>query len=277
MPVTITTQKPDRVPSTIQFPYTDMSDAIVVAEGLLKGGGVPLSRDQLAAAVGLAPGGGGFATKVATARTFGVLETVAGKYQLTELGYEIVEASRQAEAKVKAFMNVELFKRAYDEFKGKLLPPRPHGLDAAFISFGVTAKNARHARLAFEKSARLAGLYPSGNEDRLVMPFGAPAAMSVGQGQVTVDLGVGVPALKDGDVGENLGFGDRVDAQIIRAGGIHKSILGMLEELPPPKTKWNKSEQADWLDAMATLFQVIYKNEEVGLVEVKFTPVEIKF
>lgn len=165
-----------RVPSTIQFPYSDMSDAVAVAEGLLKGGGVPLSRDQLAAAMSLAPGGGGFATKVATARTFGVLESVAGKYQLTELGHEIVDAGRQAEAKVKAFLNVELFKRTFDEFRGKLLPPRPNGLEAAFINFGVTAKNVRHARLAFEKSARMAGLYPGGNEDRLVMPFGLPTS-----------------------------------------------------------------------------------------------------
>lgn len=167
-------KKFERVPSTIQFPYTDMSDAIAVAEGLLKGGGVPMSRDQLAAAMGLAPGGGGFSTKVSTARMFGVAEVVSGKYQLTDLGFEIVDAGRQADAKVKAFLNVELFKRTYDEFRGKLLPPRPHGLDKAFITFGVTAKNVRHARLAFEKSARMAGLYPSGNEDRLVMPFGTP-------------------------------------------------------------------------------------------------------
>lgn len=173
MPVTINVkEKADRVPSTIQFPYSDMSDAIAVADGLLKGGGVAMSRDQLAAAMGLAPGGGGFATKIATARIFGVLDSAGGKYQLTELGHEIVDPSRQAEAKVTAFLNVELYKRAYDEFRSKLLPPRPHGLDAAFISFGVTAKNVRFARLAFEKSARMAGLYPGGNEDRLVMPFG---------------------------------------------------------------------------------------------------------
>lgn len=170
-------RKPPRVPSSIQFPYTDLSDAIAVAEGLLKGGGVALSRDQLAAAMNMSPGGGGFATKVATARTFGVIDSSSGKYQLTELGDEIVDPSRHADAKVRAFMTVPLYKRIYDEFRGKLLPPRPHGLDKAIISFGVTEKNARHARLAFEKSARLAGLYPGGNEDRLVMPFGGPVSI----------------------------------------------------------------------------------------------------
>lgn len=169
-------RKAPRVPSSIGFPYTDMSDAILVAEGLLKGGGVALTRDQLAAAMNMAPGGGGFATKVATARTFGVIDSASGKYELTELGFEIVDASRQAEAKIKAFLNVPLFKKIYDEFRGKLLPPRPHGLEKAIINFGVTEKNARHARGAFERSARIAGFYPGGNEDRLVMPFGIPTS-----------------------------------------------------------------------------------------------------
>lgn len=31
---------------SVTFPYSDLSDAISVAEGLLKGGGVALSRDQ---------------------------------------------------------------------------------------------------------------------------------------------------------------------------------------------------------------------------------------
>lgn len=251
----------ERVPSKIQFPYSDLSDAISVAEGLLKGGGVPLSRDQLAAAMGLAPGGGGFATKIATARTFGILESVAGKYQLTELGYEIVDASRQAEAKVKAFMNVELFKRTFDEFRNKLLPPRPHGLDAAFISFGVTAKNTRFARPAFEKSARLAGLYPGGNEDRLVMPFGP----------------VGPPTfIADDSKTPLMSFAAEQPAAAPTPppvmSSLHASIAGMLEELPPPKSEWSKVEQADWLDALAGMFRVIYKSADRGEIEVSYKP-----
>ncbi|HEY1214504.1 MAG TPA: hypothetical protein VGE93_12795 [Bryobacteraceae bacterium] len=179
MPVTINGEsvgRAKRVASAIQFPYSDMSDALNVSEGLLKGGGVSLTRDQLAAAMGLAPRGGGFATKIATAKMFGVIDTNGGKYELTDLGFEIVDASRQGEAKIKAFLNVPLYKRIYDEFRGKLLPPRPHGLERAIVNFGVTEKNARQARQAFERSARIAGFYPGGNEDRLVIPFGVQAA-----------------------------------------------------------------------------------------------------
>jgi len=255
----------ERIPSTIQFPYSDLSDAIAIAEGLRKGGGVALSRDQLAAAMGLAPGGGGFATKVATARTFGVLESVAGKYQLTEIGHDIVDPSRQAEAKIRAFMNVELFKRTYDEFRGKLLPPRPTGLDAAFINFGVTAKNVRHARLAFEKSARIAGLYPGGNEDRLVMPFGAPANAAPVEEEPADSKQAMVASLITGGPPRAYASSSQSANR-----GIHPSILGMVEELPPPKSDWSMADQADWLKALATMFRVIYKSDDFGSIEIKF-------
>jgi hypothetical protein len=162
--------------STIAFPYGDLGDAIKIAEGLLKGGGVAMTRDQLGAAMGQASGSGSFNTKVNTARTFGVMETSGGKYQLTELGFEIVDPARQREAMITAFLNVELYRRTYEEFKGKRLPPRPHGLERAFQTFGVAPKQTDKARWAFEKSARMAGFFPNGDEDRLVMPFGvAPA------------------------------------------------------------------------------------------------------
>lgn len=162
--------KAKRVASAIAFPYSDLADAISVAEGMRNGGGVALTRDQLAAAMGLAPRGGGFATKIATAKLFGLVDTAGGKYELTDLGYEIMDAARHQEAKVSAFMNVPLYKRIYDEFRGRLLPPKPHGLEKAIVNFGVTEKLARTARQPFERSARLAGLFPNSNEDRLVMP-----------------------------------------------------------------------------------------------------------
>ena len=96
------------------------------------------------------------------------------------------------------------------------------------------------------------------------MPFGfneTPSAVSSSDTQVKSIVTAPVGATHDD--GKAPGGGSAIPA-------IHKSILGMLDELPPPKTKWNKSEQADWLDAMATLFQVIYKSEDRGEISVAF-------
>jgi hypothetical protein len=174
MAVTINGEPASKGRSTIAFPYGDLSDAVRIAEGLLKGGGVAMTRDQLAAAMNQAPGSGSFNMKVNTARTFGVLDSSAGKYQLTELGFEIADPARQKEAMARAFLNVELYRRTFEEFRGKRLPPRPHGLERAFVTFGVAPKQATNARLAFEKSARMAGFFPNADEDRLVEPLVVP-------------------------------------------------------------------------------------------------------
>ncbi len=183
MEIIKTTLTKGRSTSDISFPYSDIGDGVKVAEGLLKGGGTALTRDQLAAAMGQTPGSGSFNTKVNTARTFGILETSGGKYQLTELGFEIVDPNRQREALITAFLNVPLYRKVYEEFRGKRLPPRPHGLERAFVTFGVAPKQTQKARLAFEKSARIAGFYPGGDEDRLVMPFGPNTGITLSGGE----------------------------------------------------------------------------------------------
>ena len=158
------------------------------------------------------------------------METIAGKYQLTELGFEIVDPAQQKDAMVRAFLNVELYKKVFDEFKGKQLPPRPHGLEAAFVRLGVRPKQKDRARTAFDKSARAAGFFPNGNEDRLVMPFGMSNGMTLSGGgdEDALDGGITVvPATPTVPVHPS-------------SPGIHKSILGMLDELPPSKTEWEQ-------------------------------------
>jgi len=120
-----------------------------------------------------AAGSGSFNSKVNTARMFGVMDSATGRYQLTDLGFEIVDPARRSDAMVRAFLNVELYRKTYDDFRGKRLPPRPLGLERTFVNYGVAPKQAKTARVSFEKSARLAGFYPNGDEDRLVMPIGS--------------------------------------------------------------------------------------------------------
>ena len=94
-----------REQSTIQFPYGDLSDAISVAQGIIKCGGRPTAPDQLAAAMGHAPTSGGFKTKIASARTFGAIETVRGQYHLTDLGFGLTDRNLEKRSRADAFLN----------------------------------------------------------------------------------------------------------------------------------------------------------------------------
>jgi hypothetical protein len=39
----------------------------------------------------------------------------------------------------------------------------------------------------------------------------------------------------------------------------------MVSELPAPKSEWSKAEQADWLEALATMFRVIFPEIPLSL------------
>lgn len=230
--------------SEIQFPYVDLEGAIDVAKAIISKGGVPLERDQLAAALGLVANSGNYSIRTAAAKQFGLTETFAGKTQLTPLGYEILDPPRAASAKVRAFLEVPLYKRVYDEYRGKQLPPRPHGLESAFVSFGVAPKQKDKARQVFERSARMAGFFPTASEDRLVAPAVADdeedsnSSSFSPAGSATLSV---VPAP--------------------RTPRHHPFIEGLLERLPPPDTDWPADRQAKWLEAAANIFSLLYKSD----------------
>ena len=246
--------KQARDQSTIQFPYGDMSDAIAVAQGIMKCGGVPCDADQLAAALQQAPTSGNFRLKIATARTFGVIETKQGKYQLTDLGFAIVEKGRERAAKVEAFLKVPLYKRVYDEFRNKQLPPRPAALERAFEGFGVAPKQKVRARQAFDRSAQQAGFFDHGNRDRLVRPVGVGTISGVSEdnGNPDEDQTPDEPVERGGGDSGGGGGGKRT---------LHPFIQGLLDTLPEQGTLWTVEGRAAWLQAAAQNFTLIYKGE----------------
>ena len=236
-----------REQSTIGFVYMDLEAAITVAAAMIGAGGVALSRDQLAGVMNLSAGSGNFVTKVATARAFGLIATVGGKYELTNLGFAIVDKDekRQRAARAESFLNVPLFKRTYEEFKTKQLPPRPHGLEQAFVKFGVAQKQKTNARLAFERSARQAGYFNSG-EDRLIEP---------------IVVGNIIPAEhpREDDAVER---GTASTAISAASKALHPFIQGLLDALPEPGTNWALEGRAMWLQAAAFNFNLMYKGGE---------------
>jgi hypothetical protein len=232
--------------SSISFPYSDMESGITVARAILGAGGVALTRDQLAGVMNLAVGSGNFVNKIATARIFGLVGNVGGKYELTNLGFSIVDTDekRQKAARAEAFLNVPLYKRAYDEFRGKQLPPRPHGLEQAFVKFGVASKTKNIARLIFDKSATQAGFFPNG-PDRLIEPIVGATVMP--RMQAVADVG-------DDDVTQS-GAGTRASD----TSGMPPFVQVLVNNLPEAGTNWAIEGRAKWLQAAAAMFELIYK------------------
>lgn len=246
--------KPKRVAiqSTISFPYRDLESGISVAQAIHNAGAVSLTTDQLAGVMGLQAGSGNFVLKAGTARIFGLVTYSAQKYELTDLGFEISEKDdkRQKAARAKAFLTVPLYRRVYDDFKGRQLPPRL-GLEQAFVRYGVSIKQKVAARQAFEKSATQAGFFNAA-QDRLVEPIivGTPSPERSRQAVDVIDF-----------TDEN---NPPASAPITRTkpnDGLHPFIQGLLDTLPPPQTAWTVEGRAKWLQAAANIFDLIYTGD----------------
>jgi hypothetical protein len=234
--------------SSIGFPYRDLDTAISVATAIMGAGGVALTTDQLAGVMNLTAGSGNFVMKTATARIFGLVSYATGKYELTNLGFAIVDKDDriQRKARAEAFLNVALYKRVYEEFKGKQLPPRPTGLEQAFIRFGVSPKQKDAARVTFDKSAIQAGFFVNG-PDRLIEPI----------------VGGSVPPpprapIQNDDGGNGGGKRPAEDDDTPNVSGFHPFVQGLLDTLPEPKTNWTVEGRAKWLQAAANIFDLIY-------------------
>ena len=106
------------------FPYNGLDDAIKVAEGVFGVGGGACGLDALAVKLDHATvNSGTFGQKIATAVIFGVVVKDGQDLKLTDLGYRIIDAQQAAQAKVDAFLGVPLYRRIYDFYRGRTLPP----------------------------------------------------------------------------------------------------------------------------------------------------------
>lgn len=248
--------KATREVSTIGFPYLDLDDGIAVAKAMLAAGGVPLDRDQLASQMGQVPTSGNFNMKLSAARLFGLIDSPSGKYQLTPLGFEILDPARERAAKAAAFLQVPLYRRLYDEFKGKMLPPRPVALENTFVSYGVARKQKDKARHAFERSARIAGYFANGSEDRLVAPV-------VGRSDADQES---AKAVEPPAAAENSGRPPATKMDPL--------VKALFDRLPKTeegvKTPWPVAERGRWLQAANLIFDMIYEGDD-GDVDIRFS------
>ncbi len=229
--------------STIGFPYMGLDAAIELARAIHDN----VSRgdcddNQLAAWSGQSAKSSTFRVQVSAARTFGLLEGEGGTHRLTPLGLSIVDPGQEREAKVRAFMNVPLFKAIYDEYKAGTVPP-PMAVERDMARLGVSEKQTGRARVSFEKSAELAGFFEHGR-NRLVMPGLAavqPSKPAATQKELTVRDETQVPAAS--------------------GGGLDPVIAALIQKLPRNKEPWPADQRVTWLQMIAMSFDLAYGPE----------------
>lgn len=243
--------------SETPFPYLDLDAAVTVAKAVYARAGIsscPL--DELAAQMNVTTSGGSFRLKTSAARMFGFVEKDGqSALKLTDLGCRLVSPESETEAKVAAFLQVPLYNQIYEKYRGKLLPPTK-ALEREMQTMGVALTLTDKARHAFQRSARQAGYFNSG-EDRLVRPrsAGGPATPAETLDQVAADK----PAPEqEQDHRRNGGGGGSGGGG---GGAYHPFIQGLLQTLPEPGTLWTVEGRAAWLQAAAQNFTLIYKGE----------------
>jgi len=173
-----------------------------------------------------------------------LIDTAQGRATLTQSGRDVLDNSgKEHAARVAAFLNVELFRVLYDQFKGNVLPPPP-AIARQIEQLGVSPKQKERARQTFMKSAQYAGFIDP-TTGRFVKPGIPQKDEGIGQRQQDEPSGGG---------GGSGGEPPQIDP----------IIQGLLARLPKSGEVWPEAERKLWLDLLAGSFKLIYKDKEAG-------------
>ena len=214
---------------------------MAVAAAIHDNFGLSCDLDQLAGAMHHTISGA-FRNKVATASTFGLIETSRGGVTLTDLGSRALDPHTEAAAAAEAFLTVPLYQAVYDKFRGRQLPS-DQGFESEIARLGVSAKVASKARQALQRSAEQAGFFRHGR-DRLVQPSLAS-----------------MPAVATTEVRDEpppSGF-PGPSAPVPTPGPQHPMLVGLWQELPDPKSgDFGTEKQTQWLEAAKVVLKLLY-------------------
>jgi hypothetical protein len=255
-----------RARGTIAFPYGDLSDAEELAGAVGAHFGTQCTLDQLAAVLGHQNiASGGFRSKIATAKVFGVIDAERGQalIVLTELGRRIVQPTLAAQARVTTFLTVPLYRAIYEKYRGYTLP-RETALEHELVQLGVPDKQKDKARQALVRSAEQANMFSHGR-DRLVVPGGLSDSTS----GVTLAPPTLSSTGKDAPITEDLQQeppSSVIPGPRFYGGGFpsdtHPLIQGLFQTLPTPGMAWPKERREKWLDTARAIFELLFTKPE---------------
>lgn len=249
----------ERERSTIEFPYTDLENAIEVVKGVHNAGGTACEYEQLAAELNMESKGGSFRLRVNGAKTYGLISSErGGRITMNDLGRQIIDSQTERAARRDAFLSVELFAKVFEQFNGSPLPPQA-ALERVVEGMGVGPKVKDRARQVLLRSAKQAGFFDA-RADRLVKPSirqelqdqsgASPQGQAIDESKKPGIQADGVGAHGGGGGGDGGSGGQR-----------HPLIQGLLMTLPEPGSAWDPDARKNWLTMANSIFTMIYAGD----------------
>ncbi len=241
------------------FPYYHLDGCAEIVANVHALGGGSCGWDQLAAWMGRSSTSGNFRQNMNATRMFGLLDYKNKRIQLTQQGNQLLIPELVRQTKVEAFLEVSVFRQAYERLKGTILPTGP-AIENALTEIGVTASQAPRARQVFLRSARDAGFFEI-NPDRLVKPVISESSTDEPS----------APADEEVQLSREL-TPQRDPSQGIR---VHSLIRALLEQLPEEGSEWEPMRCVMWLQGLLISLGMIYSNfDDLRRIEVTFHPGE---
>lgn len=256
--------------SSVAFPYFSLEKSIDVPKQIHERAGGRCGRGQLAGLLGYSGvKNGGFLTRMSAAKLFGLIEEHGDTITLTDRARKIISPVRPADAeqaKLDAFMAVELYRKVFEDFDGHTLPSAD-GLSNLFLTqYKIVPNQVAPALRNLMESADSAGLFKvAGNRSKLIRPIirndGAPSSTpspppspenSTETSQENSASGKG--GTKNGSNGNGHSGPD--------LSGVHPALVGLIQNLPPVGSKLGPKRRAALIDAFKHTINFIYPEEE---------------
>lgn len=193
-------------------PRNTLADSVLVAKLIHERSGGASTLEELASYLNYSgTNNGAFKARIYAARQFGLVEKSGDKFVITQLAQSILMPHYNwmpREALVQAFLNIELFKRVYEAYKGKQLPPDFGLKNALKTQFGVAPNHVERTLYVLINSADTAGFFSTraGARTHLIIPTINKGSASLPQKQETeAEFGGGDGGDGGGDSGDGSG------------------------------------------------------------------------
>jgi hypothetical protein len=172
------------------FPRTTLEEALKIAYALKEhNGGNPWEPEEVRKAIGAGTGGNSYFYLTAASRDYGftIGSNATDKIALSDLGRELVYAPNEdteRDLKLRGFLNIEVFKRVLEYYKGSNLPEMRYLGNTLQKEFGLSPETHEEFSRTFRENCRYLGI--TSGLPGIGLTAGGDAEMSPSPGTVTL-------------------------------------------------------------------------------------------